>query len=127
VAEYQPGSCDTLEPREAQGCIDMYYWMRYRLEGLRDLTSKKLGRPIAVMATHLPREGKWFVVLEKLNTEESKKFKADYRIVDGGPAFKATCLDEPIKKYLPSNSADPYVDKTEERFCYDIEELKREE
>ena len=56
------------------------------------------------MATHLPRRGRWLVVLEKLKDDEQKEFRATYRIVDGAGTFEVACLDKPLKTYLSATA-----------------------
>jgi hypothetical protein len=120
------GACDKeRSPKDSLECIEFTYWLRYRLVGLVDFTSRGLGSPTAVLATHSPRKGKWLVVLKKLDAGESKKFGAEFMIIDGGPVFESVCLNEPLEKYSTSETVPEQVGTIDEQHCYDISELKR--
>jgi len=125
ATSHQPGDCASREPRsDGLACVDFVSWNRYELRDLKDLSTGELVHSTAVFATHVPRQGRWLVVLEKLGPEDAAAFDAEYVIVDGGGTFEVACLKAPLESMLPGGTADRVGAGEEDSYCYDVQTVR---
>ncbi|MCB1633548.1 MAG: hypothetical protein KDI51_03110 [Xanthomonadales bacterium] len=128
LTDHQPGGCATRSP-DANGetCVQFRSWHRYEVRGLKNLATGEVLNATAVQATHIPRQGRWLLVMDRLNPEDAAAFDAEYMIVDGGSAFQVACLKSPIEVVLPGGQGDRVGAGDEEAYCYDLQTVRAAE
>jgi len=123
VTAYQPGSCATQPEVEGEICIDFAPWRIYKVKDFRDLDGHKLKIGTMAMTSHLPRAGRWLLVLEELSPADQRAFGARYRFVDGSVRFEVFCTRRPFREYHATQNPVPPLSEADDDHCYRVDNV----
>jgi hypothetical protein len=121
----QPGSCATLPTKsEREGCIDFASWRIYKVRNFVDLKGHKVRIGTMAMATHAPRQGAYFLVLQELSPQDQKAYGTRYKFVDGSSVVQTACTKNEIKTYVATEWDLPAAPTEDPMHCYYVDHLK---
>ena len=65
-------------------------WSRYRLTGITRLNGKRLRDTIALIYSDPVLGGRWRLILQRLNAQETESYGASFKVLSKEPAIKVS-------------------------------------